>query len=97
MRMQATFNGVVVADSDDTVVVEGNHYFPAESLVSEHFSPTATTSLCAWKGKASYLTVRADGATSTDAAWRYPEPLPLAKQIRGRVAFWKDVEVREAP
>ena len=97
MRMQAIYNGVVVADSDDTVVVEGNHYFPADSLVREHFSPTETTSVCPWKGTASYLSVTAGGASSTDAAWRYPEPLPEAEQIRDHVAFWKDVEVRPAP
>ena len=96
MTMQAVFNGVVVAESDDTVVVEGNHYFPEDSLRREHFHPTQTTSVCPWKGTASYYSVEADGRTATDAAWYYPTPKDAAREIAGRVAFWRGVEVRDA-
>lgn len=97
MRMQAVFNNVVIAESDDTVVVEGNHYFPAESLDSSYLVASSTHSLCPWKGRASYYTVQVDGVTSRDAAWFYPKPSPLARRIKGRVAFWRGVEVRRAP
>ena len=97
MRMQAIFNGVVIAESDDTIVVEGNHYFPEESLNEEFFTPTSTHTLCPWKGIASYYTVEVDGLTSADAAWYYPKPSPLARRVKGRVAFWRGVEVRRAP
>lgn len=97
MRMQALFNGVVIADSDVTVVVEGNHYFPAESLNHEYVVSTSTHTICPWKGMASYYTVDVDGVASTDAAWYYPKPSPLARRVKGRVAFWRGVEVRRAP
>lgn len=87
--MRAIHNGTVVAESDETVVVEGNHYFPRASLDGSLVTASATTSVCPWKGTASYLTV--DG--STDAAWFYPEPKEAAANIRDHVAFWKDVEV----
>ncbi len=93
MRMQAIFNGAVIADSDQTVVVEGNHYFPVESIRSEYFTATPTHSVCPWKGTASYYTVTVGDATSRDAAWHYPDPSPAASQIAGRVAFWRGVEV----
>jgi uncharacterized protein (DUF427 family) len=93
MRMQAVFNGTVIAESDDTVVVEGNHYFPEGSLRREYLSPSDTHSLCPWKGRASYFTVSVDGVDSVDAAWYYPRPSPLARRVRGRVAFWRGVEV----
>ncbi len=93
MRMQAVFNETVIAESDDTIVVEGNHYFPEESLQSEFFTPSRTTSICPWKGKASYYMVTVAGATSKDAAWQYRHPFPLARKIKGRVAFWRDVVV----
>ncbi|GAA4807883.1 DUF427 domain-containing protein [Nocardioides caeni] len=94
MTMQAVFNGVVVAESDDTVVVEGNHYFPEESLRREHFTATSTTTVCPWKGTASYYTVEIDGQTAANAAWYYPTPKDAAQEITGRVAFWRGVEVR---
>ena len=96
MVMQATWNGEVLATSDDTVVVEGNHYFPAESLQREFFSGTDTNSFCPWKGTASYYSVTVDGRTNADAAWYYADPLPEAAMVAGRVAFWKGVEVTEA-
>jgi uncharacterized protein (DUF427 family) len=91
--MQAIWNGVVLAESDDTVVVEGNHYFPADSLNRAHFTPSSHQSACPWKGRASYYTVRVGDAVNADAAWYYPDPKPAARQIRGRVAFWKGVKV----
>lgn len=91
--MRATWNGTVLAESDDTVVVEDNHYFPREALAAEHFKPSTTTSVCPWKGTASYLSVEVDGEVNQDAAWFYPEPKPAAEDIRDRVAFWKGVEV----
>ena len=93
--MTATWNGTVLAQSDDTVVVEGNHYFPADSLREEHFAPSDHTSRCPWKGLASYKHVVVNGATNENAAWFYPEPKDAAAEIRGHVAFWKGVEVRE--
>jgi uncharacterized protein (DUF427 family) len=94
MTMQAVLNGVVVAESDDTVVVEGNHYFPADSLRREYVQPSDTHTTCAWKGVASYYDVNVDGAVAKDAAWYYPEPSTAAEQITDRVAFWRDVEVQ---
>jgi uncharacterized protein (DUF427 family) len=91
---QAWWNGHKIADSDATVVVEGNHYFPPESLDQSVLRPSATTSVCPWKGTASYYTLAIDGAENKDAAWFYPDPKSAAEQIRGRVAFWKGVEVR---
>jgi uncharacterized protein (DUF427 family) len=91
--MQAIWNGVVLAESDDTVVVEGNHYFPADSLRREHFTPSGHRSVCPWKGRASYYTVQVGDAVNTDAAWYYPSPTPAAQEIQGRVAFWKGVKI----
>jgi uncharacterized protein (DUF427 family) len=96
ITMQAVWNGTVVAESAETVVVEGNHYFPRSALVAEHFRPTGTTSVCPWKGTASYFTLDVDGQTNTDAAWTYETPKDAASQIAGRVAFWKGVQVRPA-
>lgn len=93
--MRAVWNGTVLAESADTVVVEGNHYFPRESLKPEHFTPSVTTTTCPWKGTASYLSVQVGDAVNTDAAWFYPEPKDAAAQIRDRVAFWKGVVVEE--
>jgi len=89
----ATWNGKVIASSEDTVVVEGNHYFPIDSVSEGVLTPTDTQSVCPWKGTASYYSVVVDGDTNTDAAWCYPEPKDAAKEITGRVAFWKGVEV----
>jgi uncharacterized protein (DUF427 family) len=91
--MKATWNGEVIAESDDTVVVEGNHYFPIESVKPGVFSDSPTTSVCPWKGTASYYTVSAAGQQNKDAAWYYPTPKDAAKEIPGRVAFWKGVAV----
>ena len=89
----ASWNGAVIAQSDDTVVVEGNHYFPAESLVSGLFEDSTTKSTCPWKGTASYKTLIVDGKRNPDAAWYYPEPKTAAAEIKGRFAFWKGVKV----
>lgn len=91
--MRAIWNGTVIAESEDTVVVERNHYFPRDSLVEEHFVASDRTSVCPWKGKASYLTVKAGGETNVDAAWYYPEPKQAAAEIKDRVAFWNGVTV----
>jgi uncharacterized protein (DUF427 family) len=90
-EMRAIWNGVVLAESDDTVVVEGNHYFPREALHEEYFRDSSTHTLCPWKGKASYLSVAVDGKENPDAAWYYPEPKRAAENITGRVAFWRGV------
>lgn len=89
----ATWNGIVVAESDDTVVVEGNHYFPRESVRTEVLRESSASSYCPWKGTASYYSLEAGGQVNADAAWFYPEPKDEAEQIRGRIAFWKGVEV----
>jgi uncharacterized protein (DUF427 family) len=91
--MQAIWNGIVVAESDETVVVEGNHYFPEDSLRREYFRPSQSMTICAWKGKASYYDVIVDGKTNRDAAWQYRHPFPLAGKIKNRVAFWHGVRV----
>ena len=93
--MRAIWNGQVLADSDDTIVVENNHYFPANSLSREYFQQSDTTSHCPWKGDASYYSVVVDGQTNTDAAWYYPSPKEAASQIKDRVAFWRGVQVIE--
>ncbi len=90
---KATWNGVVLAESDDTVIVEGNHYFPADSVHWDRFQSSDTTTVCPWKGTASYHDVVVDGETNADAAWYYPEPKDAAAEIRDRVAFWKGVTV----
>ncbi len=91
--MKATWNGVVIAESDDTVVVEGNHYFPPDSVKSELLQPSSTTTMCPWKGTASYYSIVVDGDTNADAAWYYPEPKSAAAEIKDRVAFWRGVQV----
>lgn len=93
--MRASWHGVVLAESDDTVVVEGNHYFPTASLRREHVTDSDTHTVCPWKGTASYYTVVAGEEANPDAAWYYPDPKPAAEQIRDRVAFWRGVEVVE--
>ena len=89
----ASWNGTVIAESDDTVVVEGNHYFPRDAVKDEVLVDSSHTSVCPWKGTASYYSVVVDGQTNENAAWYYPEPKDAAAQIRDRVAFWKGVEV----
>jgi len=95
MTKRAEWKGAVLAESDDIVTVEGNAYFPEASLRREHLSPSDTHSVCGWKGTASYHHVSVDGAVNRDAAWYYPDPKDAAKEIRGRVAFWKGVTVRD--
>ena len=91
--MKATWKGAVLAESDDTVVVEGNHYFPADAINREHFRESETHTTCPWKGVASYYDVLAGDEVNADAAWYYPEPKDAAKEIKGRVAFWRGVRV----
>jgi uncharacterized protein (DUF427 family) len=91
--MKAVWNNTVLAESDATVVVEGNHYFPPDALHREYFLPSATHTVCSWKGTASYYDVVVNGQVNSDAAWYYPTPLQAAKQIAGHVAFWKGVRV----
>jgi uncharacterized protein (DUF427 family) len=93
--MKANWNGRTLAESDNTVVVEGNHYFPKDSINTEFLQPSATHTVCGWKGTASYYDVVVNGETNPDAAWYYPETKPEAKEVEGYVAFWKGVEVTE--
>jgi uncharacterized protein (DUF427 family) len=91
--MRAIWRDTVLAESGDTVVVEGNHYFPADSLRREHFRESDAHTTCPWKGEASYYDVVANGEVNKDAAWYYPQPKDAAREIEGRVAFWKGVKV----
>mgnify|MGYP001553011900 FL=1 len=91
--MKAIWNDTVLAESDDTIVVEGNHYFPAASLREEYFRESDHHSVCPWKGTASYYDVVVGDAVNAQAAWYYPQPKEAAAQIAGRVAFWKGVRV----
>ncbi len=93
MKMQAIWNDTVVAESDQTIVVEGNHYFPEDSLRKEFFVPSRAISFCPWKGKASYFDLAIGGQTIPDAAWQYRHPLPFARRVKNRVAFWHGVQV----
>lgn len=91
--VEARWHGIRIACSDATVAVEGNHYFPAADVDAAHLRPSATRTVCPWKGEAHYYDVLVDGAVNADAAWYYPEPKSAAEDIRGRIAFWKGVEV----
>lgn len=91
--MKASWNGQVIAESSDTIVIEGNHYFPAAAIRKEFFRPSDTHTTCPWKGTASYYTVEVDGKKNADAAWFYPNPKDKAKNIAGRIAFWKGVQI----
>lgn len=93
--MQALWNGQVIAESDDTVMVENNHYFPRSSVRQDLLTDSETTSFCGWKGDCKYHNLIVDGQENKDAVWYYPEPYKKAEPIRGRVAFWKGVAVRE--
>jgi uncharacterized protein (DUF427 family) len=93
--MKAIWNEKVIAESDETIVVEGNHYFPEGSINKEYFEPSETHTICGWKGTASYYDVVVSGETNKDAAWFYPEAKDAAKEIENRVAFWKGVKVSE--
>ena len=92
---KATWNGALLAESDETRMVEGNHYFPPDSLRLEHFRETDTRTECNWKGTASYYTLTVEGKENPDAAWVYPKPKEAASQITGYVAFWKGVEITD--
>ncbi|MEO1003688.1 MAG: DUF427 domain-containing protein [Cyanobacteria bacterium J06638_7] len=91
--MKASWNGGVIAASDDIVSVEGNAYFPADSLSPDCVRPSSHRSVCGWKGEAHYYDVLVDGKVNANAAWYYPDPKPAAAEIKGRVAFWKGVTV----
>ncbi|MEU6971031.1 DUF427 domain-containing protein [Kitasatospora aureofaciens] len=91
----AIWQGTVVAESEDTVVVEGNHYFPVDSVRAEFLRPSDTTTVCGWKGTANYCTLEVAGQSNPDAAWYYADPKPEAEHVRGRVAFWRGVEITE--
>lgn len=93
--MKAIWNNTVIAESDDTVVIENNHYFPAESIKKEFFKASETHTTCPWKGVASYYTLEVDGKENTDAAWYYPEVSELAKGIKDKVAFWRGVQIEK--
>lgn len=90
---KATWNGVVLAESDQTEIVEGNHYFPSESVKKEYLKSSDYHSVCPWKGTASYYSLEVNGEVNENAAWYYPEPSDAAKQIKDHVAFWKGVTV----
>lgn len=90
---RAIWNGVVLAESDRTIVVEGNHYFPPDSIHREYFVPSETHTVCSWKGEASYYHIQVNGQRNPDAAWYYPNPKEKAAHIRNYVAFWKGVQV----
>lgn len=94
--MKATWNNAVIADSDNTVVVEGNHYFPLGSVNEEYLQPSSTHTTCPWKGDASYYNVIVNGETNKDAAWYYPEPKDAAAEIKNHIAFWRGVKVEES-
>jgi uncharacterized protein (DUF427 family) len=93
--MKAIWNDTVIAESNDTVLVEGNHYFPRAALNDAYVSPSNHKTMCAWKGQASYLSLLVNGELNNDAVWFYADPKPQAEEIRGRVAFWKGVKVAE--
>jgi uncharacterized protein (DUF427 family) len=90
---KATWSGKVIAESDTTVVVEGNQYFPGDAVKKEFLKPSTHTSVCPWKGTAHYYHVEVDGMRNDNAAWYYPDPKPAAAEIKGRVAFWKGIRV----
>lgn len=91
--MKAIWNNAIIAESDQTIVVEGNRYFPAAAIKSEHFQPSETHTVCGWKGEASYYNVVVNGEVNKDAAWYYPQTKDAAKNIENYVAFWKGVKV----
>jgi len=93
--MKAIWQNTILAESDETVEIENNHYFPASSLNMNFFAASDTTTHCAWKGEAHYYSVIVNGKKNIDAAWFYPEPKDAAKEIKGHVAFWRGIEVTE--
>lgn len=93
--MKAIWNNQIIAESDQTLVIEGNHYFPQSSIKSEYFKSSDLKTSCPWKGTASYYTLEVDGETNKDAAWHYPEPKNAAREIKDYVAFWRGVKVEK--
>jgi len=93
--MKAIYNGQVLAESQETIVVENNHYFPLSSINKAYFTDSSKHTTCPWKGEASYYTLEVEGKTNPDAAWYYPAPKDAAKEIKDHVAFWKGVEISE--
>ena len=97
MKYKAIYNDTVIAETSSTVLLEGNHYFPPESLHRQYFSDSTQRSHCPWKGQAHYYSITVDGQTNEAAAWYYPQASEKAKQIEGAIAFWKGVRVEESP
>ncbi|MBK0379737.1 DUF427 domain-containing protein [Mucilaginibacter segetis] len=93
--MKAIWNNRIIAESNDTIVVEHNHYFPKQSVKAEFLKPSATHTTCPWKGLASYYSLNVDGKQNPDAAWYYPAPKPAAENITNYIAFWKGVQITE--
>ncbi|WP_199732270.1 DUF427 domain-containing protein [Flavobacterium macacae] len=93
--MKAIYKGEIIAESNETIVIEGNHYFPPNSLKKGYLKESSTHSTCPWKGLASYYTIEVDGTANKDAAWFYPNPSDKAKEIKDHVAFWKGVEITQ--
>lgn len=93
--MKAIWNEQVIAESDETILIEGNHYFPPQSVKDEYLVDSQKTSVCPWKGTASYYSLRVGEDTNRNAAWVYPQPKEAAQEIAGYIAFWKGVQVRE--
>ena len=93
--MKAVWHNVTIAESDNTIVIEGNHYFPPDAISKDHFQNSDTHTTCSWKGVASYYNVVVNGETNKDAAWYYPDPKDAAKEIKDYVAFWKGVQVTD--
>ncbi len=93
--MKANWNGTIIAESNETIIIENNHYFPLNSVNKEFLKSSDTQSVCPWKGKAAYYTLTVNGQENKDAAWFYPEPKDAAKQIKNYVAFWKGVKISE--
>ena len=91
--MKAIWNGKIIAESNETKVIENNHYFPADSVNKEYLENSETRTACPWKGQASYYNVVADGQSNKNAAWYYPQPKPMTKDIKNYIAFWKGVKV----
>ena len=91
--MKAIWNGKIIAESDDTINIENNYYFPPNSINKEFIKPSKTSSVCPWKGNASYYTIIVDGKKNVDAAWYYPQPKDMAKKLKDYVAFWRGVEI----
>ena len=93
--MKATWNGTVLAESNQTIIIENNHYFPPQSVNKEFFTESDTHTICPWKGKASYYDVEVNGEVNTDAAWYYPDTKEAANEIKNYVAFWKGVKIEK--